>query len=394
MKILMLGWELPPHISGGLGTACHGLLQGLAANGQVRTRFVLPQLGGGEDHTLAQLLAPPRAPAPSAGARPAAGSYLNTLGPVVQEFAAAMAHTDLGTFDVLHGHDWLTIPAALAIRRQATVPFVLHVHSTEYDRSCATPSAEILAIERAGMDAADVIVAVSQATRRQIVERFGQAAGKVHVVYNGIALPADADPRAAAPARPTVCFLGRMTSQKGPLLFIEAARRILQRRPDTQFIMVGDGDLMPAVRRRRAELGLESSVALTGFLGREDIAAVLARSSVLLMPSLAEPFGLVALEAIAAGVPLVLSHHAGVAEVISSALKVDPLNVPAMADAVLALLDDPARGMALAATALTEAKALNWTRAAGHLTGLYQTLLPAPGGMRLAAPATFAEAGQ
>lgn len=377
IKVLMLGWELPPHISGGLGTACHGILQGLSRHGGVYTRFALPALAGGEDHACAELITAQLGLEWTAALRGEGGAYAPGIDSLVQDYAVALDCIVPGQVDVLHAHDWLTVPAALRLRLRCSAPLVLHVHSTEFDRAPAAPSRAILAIERAGMDAATAIVTVSQATRRQLVERFGQPSDKIHVVYNGIELGPGTASRAPQALRPTVSFIGRMTAQKGPLLFLDTARRVLEQRPDCYFIMAGDGDMMQAVRRRRAEWRMEASLELTGFVGRERLAAVLARSSVVLMPSLAEPFGLVALEAIASSVPLVLSQRAGVAEVISGALKVDPQDGQAMAEAVLSLLDDPAYGAELAASARMEAGALTWDRAATHLYHLYTSLLHA-----------------
>lgn len=363
IRIIMLGWELPPRINGGLGVACAGLRRALWQTGGVEVCFVVPRLFGGESRAeghLAELL--PSCRSPVYGASCHADAFA---------FAEATARLD-GDADLIHAHDWLTIPAALALRARLCKPLVLHIHSTEYDRAGPLADESIVAIERAGMDAAMRIVAVSEATRRHIVRRYRQDPDKVTVVYNGVDLP-PAMPRKVA--QPIVSFIGRVTYQKGPLCFVEAAWHMLRSVPDLRFVLAGDGDMLDSARDLARTLGLESRMTFPGFLDRSEVEALLARSTVFVMPSVAEPFGLIALEAMAAGTPVVLSRDAGVAEIVAAATRVDPGNAASVAAAALALIHNPGLARAQAVEAQREARALGWSVPAGLLLDIYRACL-------------------
>lgn len=357
----MLGWELPPKINGGLGMACAGLRRALWQSGETEVCFVLPRVFGGESQEEGRLIALlPNCRTSAYGA--SCHDDANAFGSAVEGLS--------GNIDLIHAHDWLTIPAALALRERLRKPLVLHIHSTEYDRSGALPDDSIVAIERAGMDAATCIIAVSESTRRQLIRRYKQAPEKVVTIYNGVDLPAFAPRSLMQP--PLVTFIGRITYQKGPLCFVEAAYHMLRFTPELQFVMAGEGDMLDSARDLARSLGLERHISFPGFLDRDGIAALLAKTDVFVMPSVAEPFGIVALEAMAAGVPVVLSRNAGVAEVVSAVVKVDADDATSIARAVLDLIRCPDSTRAMVADAQQEVRALNWSASVARLLDVYR----------------------
>ncbi|KRB04206.1 glycosyltransferase family 4 protein [Lysobacter sp. Root690] len=378
LKVLMLGWELPPAITGGLGVACEGLLRGIGALGGIGVDFLLPASPGirGDYPTAVRIVELDGCDDPHAGVR-AQGAYIAYREKAARYAAATLrALPELGEFDLIHAHDWLTFEAAMAIKRASGRPLVVHVHSTEHDRAGEHRTNPVIAeLERAGMQAADRIVAVSRYTEHGLVRNYGQSAERIDVVYNaGRSRQTDPLP-AAPPADGCVCFIGRITEQKGPEAFVEAALRIRERVPDARFEMAGDGNLLPLMRSLVRALGLSEAFSFPGFIDREQVTNLLARSRVLVMPSLSEPFGLVALEAIEAGVPVVLSRNCGLAERVPSALCVDPDDIDAIADAAIGLLTDPARARACASAAAREAAELDWTRSAAALKQVYDRAL-------------------
>jgi glycosyltransferase involved in cell wall biosynthesis len=303
-----------------------------------------------------------------------AGAY-TALADQVAQFAhdaAALADAGGADFDVIHAHDWMTFPAALALRAATGTPFVAHVHSTAFDRN-ETPDPHVLAIETAGLTGAHRVIAVSHYTKALLVQRFALDPAAIAVVHNGWSHVRQAAPIGTAPRAPLVTFLGRVTYQKGPHAFLHAARRILEAVPHARFVLAGDGDLLASCRRLAAALGIGHRVAFPGFLGRAASADLLAASAAFVMPSLSEPFGIVALEAAAQGAPLVLSARAGVNEVVSAALRVDPADDAAIAAAVCRLLCDRPLAARLADRARIEATAMRWDDAARRIAALYET---------------------
>jgi len=417
----MLGWEFPPFISGGLGTACHGLTRALMRM-NMEILFVLPKaiasdqaaltIGArrpspGAAQGLEMLAVPshvtspyghampgPRSPAclelsPSGSPLPAvavgspglcvvgtgaAGGYEGDLIGRIEEYAARCADIVKDEpFDVVHAHDWVTYPAALAIAARSGKPLVVHVHSTEFDRSGENVNAAVYEIERRGMHAAQAIIAVSHRTKQMIVERYGVAADKVRVVHNGV------EPARPAPSAPdgngekTVLFLGRITMQKGPEFFVRAAQRVLSKRNHVRFVMAGWGDLGPRTVEQVAAMGLGTRVRFTGFLRGDEVRRAYRAANVYVMPSVSEPFGLAALEAIQHGVPVVLSKTSGAAEVLPhGALLVDFWDVDRMAGMILALLNHPELSEAVLRQGTAEVRRLTWAEAARKCIEVYE----------------------
>ena len=426
----MFGWEFPPHIAGGLGTACYGMTRGLARNG-VEVVFVMPRAYGDEDQRFARVvnasdvetigtrdhefseellekvsfihidsnMLPYISPEEYAAYHDEfvrsgrthewtdvwrqrytfSGKYGANLMEEVARYAmvAAQVAKDLeGQFDVIHAHDWLTYFAGIAAKRVSGKPLVVHMHATEFDRSGENINRRVYAIEKAGMQAADRVIAVSELTRRIVIGKYGILADKVVTVHNAVRF---GESEEAAPERAVkdkvVTFLGRITYQKGPDYFVEAAAKVLQRVSDVRFVMAGSGDLMNHVVRRVAQLGIADRFHFTGFLKGGEVQRMFRLSDVYVMPSVSEPFGISPLEAMRSGVPVIISRQSGVAEVLDYAIKVNYWDVDALADAIYGLLTYPALGRMFASKGLEEVTGLKWTNAAAKIKTVYETVV-------------------
>lgn len=426
----MFGWEFPPHIVGGLGTACYGMTRGLARNG-VEVVFVMPRAYGDEDQRFVRVvnasdvetigtrdhefseellekvsfihidsnMLPYISPEEYAAYHDEfvrsgrthewtdvwkqrytfSGKYGANLMEEVARYAmvAAQVAKDLeGQFDVIHAHDWLTYFAGIAAKRVSGKPLVVHMHATEFDRSGENINRRVYAIEKAGMQAADRVIAVSELTRRIVIGKYGIPAEKVVTVHNAVRFgeSEDAVPERAVKDK-VVTFLGRITYQKGPDYFVEAAAKVLQRVPDVRFVMAGSGDLMNHVVRRVAQLGIADRFHFTGFLKGGEVQRMFRLSDVYVMPSVSEPFGISPLEAMRSGVPVIISRQSGVAEVLDYAIKVNYWDVDALADAIYGLLTYPALGRMFASKGLEEVTGLKWTNAAAKIKTVYETVV-------------------
>ena len=426
----MFGWEFPPHIAGGLGTACYGMTRGLARNG-VEVVFVMPRAYGDEDQRFVRVvnasdvetigtrdhefseellekvsfihidsnMLPYISPEEYAAYHDEfvrsgrthewtdvwkqrytfSGKYGANLMEEVARYAmvAAQVAKDLeGQFDVIHAHDWLTYFAGIAAKRVSGKPLVVHMHATEFDRSGENINRRVYAIEKAGMQAADRVIAVSELTRRIVIGKYGIPADKVVTVHNAVRF---GESEEAAPERAVkdkvVTFLGRITYQKGPDYFVEAAAKVLQRVSDVRFVMAGSGDLMNHVVRRVAQLGITDRFHFTGFLKGGEVQRMFRLSDVYVMPSVSEPFGISPLEAMRSGVPVIISRQSGVAEVLDYAIKVNYWDVDALADAIYGLLTYPALGRMFASKGLEEVTGLKWTNAAAKIKTVYETVV-------------------
>ena len=393
----MLGWEFPPHISGGLGTACQGITRGLAAHG-VEVLFVVPRARGDEDArstkivgatSLREIAVPsalsPYLSAATYAAQPGSvlalsGSYGPDLFAEVGRYAlAATRIARENESDVIHAHDWMTIPAGIAAREATDRPLVLHVHASEYDRSGEAVDERVRAIEARGIAQADRGVCVSQLTATQLVKRYGAEPAKLRVVHNAVAPCARRVRRKARgtghPGPRIVLFLGRVTYQKGPECFLEAAARVVRVEPHVRFVMSGSGDLLPAMIERTAELGLARHVSFTGFLRGAEVERMYQMADVFVMPSVSEPFGIAPLEALQQEKPVIISRQSGVSEVLHHALKFEPGDAHDLADKILAVLHHRALSQMLAREGREEVRALVWEDAAAKLLAVYGELV-------------------
>lgn len=381
----MLGWEYPPHVTGGLAIACQGLVRGLSSRG-VEVTFVAPRAAAAaRDDGGARVLG--RSGEASAYARPAdarprsrldAGpAYDGDLFAAVARYAErALALAGAERFDLVHAHDWTAWPAGLAVARAAGVPLVAHVHSLESDRSPRAVDARIAALEREALHAAARVVCVSAYTAGEVERRYGVPRARLAVLHNAVERGAPPPaPRVPDPRRPLVLFLGRVTDQKGPGVFLEAAARVLELAPDVRFALCGTGDRLAGAIERAAELGIARRVRFTGFLEREEVERMYRLADVFVLPSLSEPFGIAPLEAVARGVPVIVSRQSGVSEVLSGALKVDAWDVEGLADRILAVLRRPALRASLAARAARDLERLSWEGRGERLEHLFEAVL-------------------
>jgi len=306
------------------------------------------------------------------------GKYgANLLEEVSRYAVVASAIAAENDFDVIHAHDWLTYPAGIAAKAVSGKPLVVHMHATEFDRSGEHVNQTVYDIERKGMEAADRVITVSDWTRAIVIERYGIDPEKVKTVHNAVEPVEKLDPTSYKRHldEKIVTFLGRITFQKGPEYFIEAAYKVLQRDPNVRFVMAGTGDLMNKMVKRVAQLGISTRFHFTGFLKGDHVDHMFALSDVYVMPSISEPFGISPLEAMRTNVPVVISKQSGVAEVLKYALKIDFWDIDAMADAIYGLLHYPALSNFLKEHGTEEVNALKWENAALKVKDVYEEAL-------------------
>ncbi len=398
-RVLMFGWEFPPFNSGGLGVACLGLTRALSQRG-FEVLFVMPKrldvrspwarfVFADMPELVTRIVNSPLAPYVSKASYmrgPAAAMYGWGLLEEVQRYAAMgglIAAEE--QFDVIYAHDWLSFGAGVAAKRQSGKPLIVHVHATEFDR-CGGPlgvNRDVYAIEKEGMEQADVVVAVSDFTKRIIVSEYGIPEWKVRVVHNGIdettmprggaELPRLRAMKAAG--NKLVLFLGRVTLQKGPDYFVRAAKQVAERNPNVYFILSGSGDMHGATMDLAARLGVADRVLFTGFLDGPEKYDVYATADLFVMPSVSEPFGITALEAMKLGTPVMISKQSGVSEIVKHALKVDFWDVDEMANKILAVVGYPGIKEALAEHGRIEAERATWAEAAAKVDNIVQELV-------------------
>lgn len=494
MHVLMLGWEFPPFIAGGLGTACHGLTKAMDRRGMDVT-FVLPKVIDRSESSHVSLLSPAAAPAPGGqptasisiqGSPPqqiplapgsAGGSALDPnfesrtdatrvvgssypfehvrfigvpagfhnpyqrragespvgrwvvrhgvktflkiedapenddvelhpysaleasaptpaaptplIPPAGEDYGGDLLQQVLRfeqfcvaaarklKFDVIHAHDWMTYPAGLAIARLTGRPLVVHVHSTEFDRSGDHINQRVYDLERRGMHGAMRVVAVSQLTKSMIMRRYGVPEAKVEVVYNGVEFePVHGEQQIGIESKDKiVLYFGRITYQKGPEYFIAAAKRVLEVMPNVKFVVAGSGDQARNMIEMAANWGIGHKVLFTGFLRGKDIKRVFAMADLYVMPSVSEPFGIAPLEAMAHDVPALISRSSGVSEVLSHALKVDFWDIDDMANKIVAVLRHPPLSKTLREHGSFEVRKITWDGAASRCDQVYRSVM-------------------
>lgn len=424
-KVLMFGWEFPPHISGGLGTACLGLTKGLAKN-DVSVLFVMPKASGDEDATAAKIinasdvemmrhhsglesywqnvnfmeiganLIPYLSPETFAehwqqsqqhskqhfsisykNKYQFSGKYgANLLEEVYRYSLVAGTIATRYDFDIIHAHDWLTYQAGIVAKRISGKPLVVHVHATEYDRGGEyNRNTIVYDIERQGMLEADKVITVSDWTRNIVVEKYGINPEKVVTLHNAVDFGSEEIEQVERGIDDKiVTFLGRITLQKGPEYFIEAAAKVLKRCPNVRFVMAGSGDKMNPSVRRVAQLKIGSRFHFTGFLKGSDVQKMFLHSDVYVMPSVSEPFGISPLEAMRCGVPTIISKQSGVSEVLKHAIKVDYWDIDALADAIYGLISYPTLAKKVKNEGLHEVNQLKWEHAAMKLKKIYEEI--------------------
>ena len=428
MRVLMFGWEFPPHIAGGLGTACEGIVKGLAYNG-VETLFVMPNASGDEDQSATTILNASDVAVQNVSTTVEefinkvkfmyvdsnlvpyvdpdeyyaaiekmraegltqtsvgfgqkfkfSGKYGANLMEEVSRYAqvgGTIAMQHVNEFDVIHSHDWLTYLAGIAAKELTGKPLVVHVHATSYDRGDEKHiDTRVLDIETRGMMAADRVVTVSDLTRNIVINKYKIDPAKVVTVHNAVDFSGRENIEVERGVRDkVVTFLGRITFQKGPEYFIEAAAKVLKRTKNVRFVMAGSGDMMNRAIRQVARLGISDRFHFTGFLRGAEVQKMFSLSDVYIMPSVSEPFGISPLEAMRTGVPSIISFQSGAAEVLKYALKVDFWDVDALADDIYALVTYPALTEFASKQGFDEVNELKWNGATAKLKKVYESLI-------------------
>ena len=453
MRVFMLGWEFPPFISGGLGTACYGLTKAMSGLG-TDVMFVLPRPVSTPFSTHVRLVSPragsplaspstefrldefdhvtfrtvdaqmgnpyqsasqfsaerekqaihkrisqttpvtvPAAPLPEAataapkpsgavpsfiGAGTSTGNspYAGDLFSEIQRYAALAAEISRHeAIDVVHAHDWMTFPAGMAVAGLKGVPLIVHVHSTEFDRSGLHVDQRIYDIERRGMHSAMKIIAVSYLTKNLVTHHYGIDPAKVEVVYNAIennGNGAEIEKYNIHKDEKIVLFLGRITMQKGPEYFLAAAKKVLEVMDNVKFVMAGSVDMVRRTIEMATAMGIGHKVLFTGFLRGNDVEKVFKMADLYVMPSVSEPFGIAPLEAMSHDVPVIISKQSGVSEVLTHALKVDFWDINEMANKIIAVLRHPPLATTLREHGSFEVRRLNWMDAARACVGVYE----------------------
>lgn len=390
---MMLGWELPPHNSGGLGVACYQLCKALANHG-ADIDFILPYTADHDVDFMRINAAHPQGVAEilKSGIAYDSYKYVYTDGREewVDIFSQQAAYeqavdkiVDTTSFDVIHAHDWLTFRAALRAKRKSNKPLILHVHSIERDRAGGKSGNPLVReIEGLAMLMADRVVAVSNHTKKAIVADYNIPADKVDVVHNSMdrsALePLDGDnayrylETMKRHGYRVVVNIGRLTVQKNLPNLLKAAKEVVARAPKTIFLIVGSGEQQQELMELAAELGISRNVVFTGFLRGKKWRDAYAIGDLFVMPSISEPFGLTPLEAIGYGTPALISRQSGVSEVIQNCLKVDFWDINEMANQITTLVQNDVLRDELHRNSLKEYERLSWDNAAERLMGLYR----------------------
>lgn len=417
MKALMFGWEFPPHILGGLGTASYGLTKGMHNCGDMDITFVIPKPWGDEEQGFAQIIGACNTPVAwrdvsrdyvaqrlgqfmdpqlyfdlrdhiyadfnylhlnDLGCIEFSGKYPDNLLEEINNYsivAGVIARTI--PCDIIHSHDWLTYPAGIHAKNVTGKPLVIHVHATDFDRSRGNVNPTVFAIEKDGMENADHIITVSELTRRTVIDKYGINPDKVTTVHNAV-IPLDNEllniPRKETKDK-VITFLGRITMQKGPEYFVEAAAKVLAKTKNVRFVMAGSGDMMDAMIRLVAKRGISDRFHFTGFLKGKQVYEMLRNSDVYVMPSVSEPFGISPLEAMEMGVPSIISKQSGCAEILDNVIKTDYWDIDAMADAMHSIVTNPALHKTLKERGIEEIHNITWEKAGQKVIDIYNKVI-------------------
>jgi len=385
----MLGWELPPYNSGGLGVACLGLARSLANQG-VAVTFVLPQKQKFNIDFLNLVFADIKFSdkLESSYTPSILFEELKLKNPISDFVSAALLFGKrvgeiAGKYnpDIIHAHDWLTYPAAIAAKKVTAKPLVSHVHSTEFDRTGGHfPNPEVFEIESKGLEYSDRVISVSNFTKNILIGNYGIKPDKINVVHNGCEQIEKSEfPPALTALKELgykiVLYLGRITLQKGPEYFIRAAKKVTDYNPKTLFVVAGSGDMQEKMIAEASYLGIMDKVMFTGFLRGDEKNKIYQAADVYVMPSVSEPFGITPLEAIANGTPVLVSKQSGVSEVLSNVLKTDFWDIDDMADKILAVLKYKSLTSDLRKESGKELPKINWDEAARKTIDIYKQLL-------------------
>lgn len=411
----MFGWEYPPHVFGGLATANFGISEGLHVQGDIETTLCLPRPFGDEDKTFANIVAMNCVPivyrniddgylrnrlgnimdadlyyrlrnniyadfsnmnVNDIGSMEFAGGYPPNLTEEINNYsiiAGVVARTL--DYDIIHAHDWLTFPAGIHAKKVSGKPLCIHIHATDFDRSGGKVNPTVYAIEKDGMDNADCIMCVSELTRQIVIKHYYQNPDKVFTVHNAVYPLREEVANMPRPSHKgkekIVTFLGRITMQKGPEYFIEAANMVLQRTRNVRFCMAGSGDMMNQMIMLAAERGIADRFHFPGFMKGNQVYECLKTSDVYVMPSVSEPFGISPLEAMQCGTPTIISKQSGCAEILHNCIKLDYWDIEAMADAIYSICHNESLFNYLAEEGIREVNNITWEKVGTLIRKLY-----------------------
>lgn len=392
LHIVMVGWEFPPHHSGGLGVHSYELVRELTGMGHTVT-FLTPFPGPFTEVPGVTFRWPGGPPMPTESPPGEKAASTEPTGPwpptydrpidMSRPYNEAMTDyngwvaelTGLTGADVVHIHDWFGTIGGTALAKRIGRPLVMTVHSTEYDRSLGHPWKEILDREQYGLDAADRVIAVSRHLKSQLEERYRIPGTKIRVIYNAVRPPERLAP--IAKGSPVILFLGRLTAMKGVDTFLRAGARVLRQIPNVVLVVAGEGPEFPRLLTLAAHLGIADRVLFLGKVTEEERTGLLARASVFVLPSIVEPFGIAALEAMAAGVPTIVSKTSGVAEVAKNVFAVDFWDSEEFASRIAELLEYPTLRTTMGARGRDDALREGWAERALETVGVYAELLQA-----------------
>ncbi|UCG95357.1 MAG: glycosyltransferase family 4 protein [archaeon] len=373
MRVLMVGWEFPPYVSGGLGTHTYELTRKMPHD--VNITFFMPDRGE---------VSVPWMDIKRIKTSIGFGPYMTFGGSVlkesiiksVEDYAKEVGKTAKQTdFDIVHCHDWLTVMGGICAKRENGKPLVFTVHSTEYDRSIGNPCPWVMDIERYGINEADGIIAVSKRIKEQIIEKYGADPGKIRVVYNAIDSSSFDCGLKFKPTEDLILSLGRLTLHKGIDHLLRAAKIVIEHHPSAKFVIAGKGDKFKDLVEMSIDLGIEKNVFFLGYVPQEDITKLYARADVFLMPSVFEPFGITALEAMAAGTPTIISKTSGVCEVTNNVFKIDFWDTEKMASRILEILNYKELFEEMSNNCRSEAKRITWDDIAMQTKDFYESVL-------------------
>ena len=413
----MFGWEFPPHILGGLGTASYGLTKGMWECGNMDITFVIPRPHGDEEKHFANIIGTSQIPVAwrdvswdyvdqrigkvmspelyfrlrdhiyadfnymrtnDLGCIEFSGRYPDNLLEEINNYsicAGVIARTI--DCDIIHSHDWLTYPAGIHAKQVTGKPLVIHVHATDFDRSRGNVNPTVFGIEKDGMEHADHIITVSNLTRQTVIEKYGIDPAKVTTVHNAVTPLSEEllNVQVQKPKEKVVTFLGRITMQKGPEYFVEAAAKVLRNQHNVRFVMAGSGDMMDKMIHLAAERGISDRFHFPGFQKGKQVYEMLKASDVYIMPSVSEPFGISPLEAMQMGVPSIISKQSGCAEILDNVIKTDYWDIDAMADAIHSIVSYPAMYQQLREDGLNEVNQITWDKAGQKVIDIYNKVI-------------------
>ncbi len=373
MKVLMIGWEFPPYVSGGLGTHTYELTKRMSRD--VEIIFLMPDRG--EVSVPWMKIERVRAtinigPYTVFTESVISDSIIDSVKKYAEEACKTAKKFD---FDIIHCHDWLTALAGIYVKKETGKPLVFTVHSTEYDRSLGNPCPWVLDIEKYGIREADGIIAVSKRIKDQIVEKYGANPEKIRVIYNAIDASVFDCGGKIGPNEDMILYLGRLTLHKGVDHLLRAAKIVIEHHPTAKFVIAGKGDKFNELVDLAVDLGIEDNVFFLGYVPQEDLPKLYARADVFVMPSVYEPFGITALEAMAAGTPTIISKTSGVSEVTRNVFKVDFWDAEKMASRILEILNYKELYEEMSNNCRQEAKRITWEDVAAQTIDFYKFLI-------------------